>query len=160
MSSANAAFITGDLGITGNYGASGGNNLGDATTITLSSATGTSGTDVIGSTVTFGTPGTINNGAISINPSAAQANVFVIGGWQFDLSTLAITDQTTILLTMEGTGVLSGNGFDSTAATWTFSSQGASSYSMTISAVPVPAAVWLFGSGLVGLIAVARRKVA
>ncbi len=27
-----------------------------------------------------------------------------------------------------------------------------------VPAVPVPAAVWLFGSGLVGLIAVARRK--
>ena len=28
----------------------------------------------------------------------------------------------------------------------------------TVSAVPVPAAVWLFGSGLVGLVGVARRK--
>lgn len=28
----------------------------------------------------------------------------------------------------------------------------------TVSAVPVPAAVWLFGSGLLGLIGVARRK--
>jgi len=28
-----------------------------------------------------------------------------------------------------------------------------------ISSVPVPAAVWLFGSGLLGLIGVARRKV-
>jgi len=27
----------------------------------------------------------------------------------------------------------------------------------TISAVPVPAAIWLFGSGLVGLMGVARR---
>ncbi len=27
-----------------------------------------------------------------------------------------------------------------------------------ISAVPVPAAIWLFGSGLIGLIGVARRK--
>ena len=27
-----------------------------------------------------------------------------------------------------------------------------------VSAVPVPAAVWLFGSGLIGLIGVARRK--
>ena len=30
---------------------------------------------------------------------------------------------------------------------------------ITVSAVPVPSAVWLFGSGLVGLIGVARRKV-
>lgn len=30
----------------------------------------------------------------------------------------------------------------------------------SVSAVPVPAAVWLFGSGLLGLIAVARRKAA
>ena len=29
---------------------------------------------------------------------------------------------------------------------------------VSISAVPIPAAVWLFGSGLLGLIAVARRK--
>jgi hypothetical protein len=32
--------------------------------------------------------------------------------------------------------------------------------SVTISAVPVPAAVWLFGSGLLGLIGIARRKAA
>ena len=29
-----------------------------------------------------------------------------------------------------------------------------------ISAVPIPAAVWLFGSGLIGLVVVARRKLA
>lgn len=30
--------------------------------------------------------------------------------------------------------------------------------SLTVSAVPVPAAVWLFGSGLIGLIGIARRR--
>ena len=30
--------------------------------------------------------------------------------------------------------------------------------SLTVTAVPVPAAVWLFGSGLLGLVGIARRK--
>ena len=30
--------------------------------------------------------------------------------------------------------------------------------SMSVNAVPVPAAVWLFGPGLIGLIGIARRK--
>ena len=29
---------------------------------------------------------------------------------------------------------------------------------LSVSAVPIPAAVWLFGSGIIGLIGVARRK--
>ena len=32
------------------------------------------------------------------------------------------------------------------------------SSTLTVSAIPVPAAVWLFGSGLLGLIGIARRK--
>jgi ABC-type uncharacterized transport system permease subunit len=40
------------------------------------------------------------------------------------------------------------------AGVWSLSTDGMLSYS----AVPVPAAVWLFGSGLVGLIGVARRR--
>ena len=40
---------------------------------------------------------------------------------------------------------------------WTLSSNGTLTYS-AVSQVPVPAAVWLFGSGLVGMIGVARRK--
>ena len=38
-----------------------------------------------------------------------------------------------------------------------FSLYGLSS-AVVVSAVPIPAAVWLFGSGLLGLISVARRK--
>ena len=31
-------------------------------------------------------------------------------------------------------------------------------YNVTVSAIPVPAAVWLFGSGLLGLVGIARRR--
>ena len=40
--------------------------------------------------------------------------------------------------------------------TWRLDTDGTLSYG--VSAVPVPAAVWLFGSGLIGLVGVARRK--
>jgi hypothetical protein len=94
--------------------------------------------------------------------SSSQSTSFVIDGWQVDLETLlqppgpvgAITE-------LDGNGFISGYGYDKTAAVWSITAQTANSYSMTVTTVvPVPAAVWLFGSGLVGLIAVARRKAA
>jgi len=47
------------------------------------------------------------------------------------------------------------------AGNFSFSSAEATGFSTTaipVSVVPVPAAAWLFGSGLIGLIGVARRK--
>lgn len=49
-------------------------------------------------------------------------------------------------------------GFEFDAAGVEVGSVFASVNSVTVSAVPVPAAAWLFGSGLLGLIGVARRK--
>ena len=150
---ASAALITGSMGLTGNYSA-------DATTLTLNTVTGTGASGDLGDTDTFfGTIGTINNGVIVYNPFTPVVNLLQISGWQVDLTTLVIDpDSTTDKLKLSGTGVLSGNGFDATSADWTFSAQNAASYSMTITAVPVPAAVWLFGSGLIGLAGFMRRK--
>ena len=155
-----AALITGEMGLTGGYSTSGGTDLSDATDISLTSATGTSGIGDLGVTVGFLTAGVIHNGGISLSSFLPVIDVFTIGGWQLDLTTLSIMDQEVSLLTMEGTGVLSADGFENTPANWTFSSQLSGSYSMTVSTVviPVPAAVWLFGSGLIGLVGVARRK--
>jgi hypothetical protein len=58
--------------------------------------------------------------------------------------------------------IRSGYGFFSgltqtTLESWNLSANGALTYG-AVSAVPVPAAVWLFGSGLMGLVGVARRR--
>lgn len=158
---AHAASITGTMGLTGAFTASGGTDLSDATTLDLNSAVGTSADGDIGTTVGFGSIGTVNNSPFVFNPSAPVINLLEIGGWQIDLGTITIVDQTTSLLTLAGTGTISGNAFDPTPTEWSLSANATGgSYSMTIAAVPVPAAVWLFGSGLLGLIAVARRKTA
>lgn len=155
ISIASAALINGSMGLTGSYSTAGGSDQSDATTLDLNSVVGTNGTGDI-TTVTFGTIGIINNGSFSLAAFAPVNNVLDIGGYQLDLTSMSITDQTASLLTLSGTGFLS-NGANSANTIWTFSG-GTSDYSMTITAVPVPAAVWLFGSGLIGLVAVARRK--
>lgn len=154
-SAVNAATINGSLGVGGSYGLSG-------NTLTLDSVLSSAASGDISLTVDFFTPpGTINNGVIDIASFTPITDVFVIGGWQFDMSSLVVNDNTSEILTMSGTGSLSGNGFDTTSVVWGFSGNTiGSSYSMTITAVPVPAAIWLFGSGLFGLVGLARRKAA
>jgi len=72
-------------------------------------------------------------------------------------------------LNVVGTGVVScvdtilcgGTNFDPTGVTWDLSAQSeGSTYSLSVTTVPVTAAVWLFGSGLLGLVGIARRKAA
>jgi hypothetical protein len=56
-------------------------------------------------------------------------------------------------------GDLAGNNTTTEAAgRWAF--DGTNLTYGAVSAVPVPAAIWLFGSGLIGLVGVARRKTA
>jgi len=159
FTTAQAALVTGSLGLTGAFTASGGTDLSDATILELTSAYATSSSGDIAAMVTpFSTTGT-TGGAFPFPSSSPVINVIQIGGWQIDLSTISIVDQTADVLDLAGTGAISGNGFGRTATQWTLSANATgSSYSMTISAVPVPAALWLMGSGLALIGGIARRR--
>jgi len=89
-----------------------------------------------------------NNGVSDINPGLFQT----VGLWYWSSDPCVNT-----AFGMECTGLNFGNG--STLST----AQGNNYYGWAVragdvGAVPVPAAVWLFGSGLLGLVGVARKK--
>jgi len=155
-SSTYAATVNGSLTVGGVYD----NMPSNTVTLTSAWATGATG-DVIGTVdgLPLGTGGV----TASLDSFSAVNGFFVVEGWTLDLTSLAVNDLGTFL-NLSGTGVLTGNGFDATSAIWTFSAENSTSYSMTVTAagipaVPLPAAFWLFGSGLISLVTVARRKV-
>lgn len=157
---AQAAPVNGNLSVTGAYTAD--NSLDLATSIALDTVMGSFGST--GDVAAFVSPGDLASsigGPINLASLAPVSGLFIIGGFQLDLSTLSIIDQTSSALTLQGSGALAGNGFDVTAVDWSFSANAsATNWSMTVSPtpVPVPAAVWLFGSGLLGLVGIARRR--
>lgn len=102
-------------------------------------------------------------------PSTPTPGLWSVGGFTFDLSSSTVVLQNSTFLAISGTGTLSGNGFEPTPGTWTFTSQtpatkrGLFSFSAGTAAVPgVPeggTTVALLGFALAG-IEVIRRKLA
>lgn len=100
------------------------------------------------------------------SPSTPTPGLWSVGGFTFDLSSSTVVFQDASFLGITGTGTISGNGFDPTPGTWTFSSQspsagGVFSFSAgTASRVPESGTTVILL--LVGLVAVeaVRRKVA
>jgi hypothetical protein len=84
--------------------------------------------------------------------------IWSIGTFSFELDAVTINDGTTV----GGTGLILGDGFDDTKGFWSFTSLAESSSfvfgSSSTFATPIPAAIWLFGTALIGLVGSAKRK--
>lgn len=113
----------------------------------------------VGNSVTMGSPWIFM-------PSSATPGLWSVGGFTYDLSGSTVILQNADFLVIQGTGTISGNGFDPTPGTWNFTSQspsanGVFSFSASDGFAGVPeggaTAVVLFGIGLVS-IEVLRRK--
>ncbi len=57
------------------------------------------------------------------NPSTGLPGLWSVGGFTFDLTTSTIVQQGGGFLSVSGTGMISGNGFDPTPGSWTFTTQ-------------------------------------
>jgi hypothetical protein len=97
------------------------------------------------------------------DPSTATSGLWSVGGFTFDLSASTIIFQGGGFLSVEGTGTVSGNGFDPTDGIWRFTSQSPSAagvFSFSASTEVVPdggLTIALLGMGLVGLEGLRRK---
>jgi hypothetical protein len=181
---AEAAFITGGVSITGDAQPSGGSNWGTATGVSFGPGpiivSGTTG-DFTTEGVPLGTAVTFTNFTFSPSLSPSPVNplwtftcsVGTCAGktFQFVMNTVNVVNQgagaiggfTFSFVNLVGTGVLSISGYTPTPGTFSFGgSETNSNFSFssnyTAAQVPEPGTMILFGTGLLGLAAVARRR--
>jgi hypothetical protein len=101
----------------------------------------------------------------AFNPSTPTPGLWSVGGFTFNLLSSTIVTQNASFLSITGTGIVSGNGFDPTAMAWSVTTQSSGgrlrttfSFSANGDAVPDSgSAVALLGLALTGL-EVLRRK--
>ncbi len=158
---ASAGFIKGDITMSGDFLPTGGTGLGDATGIDFIGDDFT----VDGATEDFALSG-ISQGDtgsyfdFDFAPLVAGNTVWAIGDWSFTLNSISILLQTDFFIVLQGTGILSGAGFEDTNGNWNLTGNAAGvlfNYSSGTSAVAEPATLALVGLGFIGL-AVARRR--
>jgi VPDSG-CTERM motif len=101
----------------------------------------------------------------AFNPSTPTASLWSVGGFTFDLLSSTIVTQNASTLVIEGTGIVSGNGFDPTAMDWMFTTQSSggrprTTFSFSANGAAVPdggSAVALLGLALTGLEGLRRK---
>lgn len=168
---ANAAMISdgstigfgGAEDISGNAASGGSIVIGDTTGIAIvTAATGdflAAGVAPFTTFATFATPITWAPLGALTSPVAGDP-VWSLNGTpagSFTLGSGTVSGTNNLNLEISAVGTLQLFGFDPTPGVFNFTSSGIS-FSAETSAVPIPAAAWLLGSGLIGLAAIARRK--
>lgn len=165
FASAQATSITGLLNISGT--ATFDKPLAHATeVVAFNNVTVGGGSTGSFASITPGTPVAMASSYI-FSPSMATPGLWSVGGFTFDLQTSTVVQQSKSFLTITGTGMILGAGFDPTPGVWAFTSQNASgkphttfTFSANTEAVGVPDSgmtMTLLGAGLLGL-AVYRAK--
>jgi hypothetical protein len=119
------------------------------------------------STVNVGSSATFKD--FQFNPFVPSNPLWTVGGFSFNLTSVAIAAQTPVTLGLTGAGEVVGNGFDPTPYVWSFSADKSTvggrsvvAFSATnlndVAAIPEPSSLLLLGSGLIGLAWLRRKR--
>jgi PEP-CTERM motif len=99
------------------------------------------------------------------NPSTNTPSLWSVGGFKFDLASSVIVSQSATFLNITGFGTISGNGFDPTPGTFSFTASDSNGQNQTTfgfqaqsTAVPEPSTVALLGAGISSLVASRKRR--
>lgn len=154
-STANAAMISGLITFGGGNGVYTAGNTGILNITTQPTVTFATGNFVptIGQTAIF-KPFNFTSGALN--------DLWTVGGFEFDLTSMTQTLNTSLTIATVGTGMLSGNGFQATPGTFEFSANpgtASQTFSFTAATQAVPdggATFALLGLSLLGVGGVSR----
>jgi len=87
------------------------------------SVTAVTAGSILDTTINPGAPVTMTGAVWNFN-NGALPNLWTVGGFTFNLTSSAVMMQNASFLNVQGTGFLSGNGYDVTPGNWYFTSQG------------------------------------
>ena len=111
--------------------------------------------------VTMAAPWVFNSGTPGAPlPGPATPALWQVGGFTFDLTSSTVTLQNPTFLNVTGPGIASGNGFDTTAGIWSFSSSNAGGNPQTTFSfqsntdVPEASTIGLFVIGSLGMVGI------
>ncbi|MEM6638545.1 MAG: PEP-CTERM sorting domain-containing protein [Pseudomonadota bacterium] len=157
---AHAAFIEGEITMSGDVAPTGGTGLADATGLDflgddfeIDQVSG----DFATAGIMVGDSGTYND--FSFDPFTSPTTVWSIGGFSFVLDQIQIVFRNDVVLALAGTGFITGNGFDDTMGAWTLTANTSGAlfnFSSSAASIDEPAMLGLLGLG--GLMAFGLRR--